>query len=163
MQLTTVVWLYNSIIWLWVVISITSDILKTKGLLTNCCCYGDTKMDPDFLNWHHLLFKLWLIFQKKYFPRIFSSPFSNWVLRSSRNGNLDSYAPPLYICFPSALLAWTPAIELPRVAYIKKTVNICLPVAVATALFFLVLHPKCFPRLKGFRFQQRTTNPGMQC
>lgn len=177
------------------VISITCSFMwvvpfRDEGLFPNCCCHGDTEMDPALWNSHLLLifylfffiFYFWLSLQKGFLflLALFSAPFSKWCfsLRGSggeatgkRTTTWRLIRPPLHLP-PLCTVGFNSAIVLPLMllallmptTLLLKTVNLCLLVAVATALFFLVLHPDRFLGLKAlfaFRLQLRTIPPAV--
>lgn len=91
---------------------------RDQGLFPNCCCHGDTEMDPALWNSHLLLifyFFGWI--SKKAFFSSPSSPLLSqngvWVWEEAEERWREKEKPlgdsfvPLYIRFPSAPLALT--------------------------------------------------------
>ncbi len=156
---------------------------RDEGLFPNSCCHGDTEMDPALWK-SHLLFFFFFFFgwisKKPFFPLALPSApfFSNGVFSfekkrraddRKRKDNLETHLSLLHLLHLSTV-GFNSAIILPLMllallmptTMLLKAVNLCLPVAVATALFFLVLHPDRFLGLKALfalRLQQRASPP----
>lgn len=155
---------------------------RDEGLFPNSCCHGDTEMDPALWN-SHLLSFFFLVESPKSLsfpspspPLLSQMTFLVWEEAEGRRQEkekkknyLETHPSLLHLLHLSTV-GFNSAIILPLMllallmptTMLLKAVNLCLPVAVATALFFLVLHPDCFLGLKALfalRLQQRTSPP----